>query len=93
MRDGGLLRVSIAAGDPWVEVTIDDSGPGISPSLRERVFEPFYSTKQRTGGSGLGLSISHEIIRRHGGELLLVDRPDGPGSRFVVRLRTARRSA
>jgi signal transduction histidine kinase len=91
MQDGGMLRVGITAAEPWVEIAVDDSGPGISPGLRERVFEPFYSTKQRIGGSGLGLSISHEIIRRHGGELALTERPDGPGCRFVVRLRAARR--
>jgi two-component system, NtrC family, sensor kinase len=91
MPHGGMLRVETRTTDPWIEVRIDDSGPGISPQVRERVFEPFYSTKQRTGGSGLGLSISHEIIRRHGGELALEDRPDGPGCRFVVRLRPARR--
>jgi len=92
MDEGGLLRVEITGDDGWIEVAIDDDGSGISPALRERVFEPFYSTKQRTGGSGLGLSISHEIIRRHGGELRLEERPDGPGCRFVVRVPAARRS-
>jgi hypothetical protein len=93
MHDGGTLRVSTRLTDPWIEVAIDDTGPGIDPAARERVFEPFYSTKQRAGGTGLGLSISHEIVRRHGGELAIEDRPDGPGCRFVVRLRPARRSA
>jgi two-component system, NtrC family, sensor kinase len=93
MHDGGTLRVSTRLADPWIEVAVDDTGPGVSPAARERIFEPFYSTKQRTGGSGLGLSISHEIIRRHGGELALEDRPDGPGSRFLVRLRAMGRSS
>jgi PAS domain S-box-containing protein len=93
MHDGGTLRVTTRLADPWVEVAIDDTGPGIDGAVRERVFEPFYSTKQRAGGTGLGLSISHEIVRRHGGELSIEDRPDGPGCRFVVRLRPARRSA
>jgi hypothetical protein len=93
MHDGGTLRVSTRLTGPWIEVAIDDTGPGIDPAARERVFEPFYSTKQRAGGTGLGLSISHEIVRRHGGELAIEDRPDGPGCRFVVRLRPARRSA
>ncbi len=61
--------------------------------MRERIFQPFYSTKQRAGGTGLGLSISYEIVRRHGGELRDRGPPDGPGCRFVVRLRPARRSA
>jgi signal transduction histidine kinase len=93
MQGGGSLRVSTRRIDDWIEVAIDDSGPGIDASARERVFEPFFSTKQRAGGTGLGLSISHEIVRRHGGELAIEDRPDGPGCRFVVRLRPARRSA
>jgi PAS domain S-box-containing protein len=93
MEGGGTLRVATRRSDDWIEVTIDDSGPGIDASARERVFEPFFSTKQRAGGTGLGLSISHEIVRRHGGELAIEDRPDGPGCRFVVRLRPARRTA
>jgi signal transduction histidine kinase len=85
--------VSTTPSGAWIEVAIDDSGPGIDPAARDRVFEPFYSTKSRAGGTGLGLSISHEIVRRHGGELAIEDRPDGQGCRFVVRLRPARRSA
>jgi PAS domain S-box-containing protein len=93
MHGGGTLRVTTQRTDAWIEVAIDDSGPGIDAAARERVFEPFYSTKSRAGGTGLGLSISHEIVRRHGGELAIEDRPDGPGCRFVVRLKPARRSA
>jgi signal transduction histidine kinase len=89
MPRGGVLRVETRLSQPWIEVVVDDTGPGISPQARERVFEPFYSTKQRSGGTGLGLSISHEIVRRHGGELTLEDRPGGPGCRFVIRLRPA----
>jgi PAS domain S-box-containing protein len=91
MPEGGTLRVVTRMTEAWVEVAIDDTGPGIDAAARERVFEPFFSTKQRAGGTGLGLSISHEIVRRHGGELAIEDRPDGPGCRFVVRLRPARR--
>jgi signal transduction histidine kinase len=93
MDEGGTLRVETRVVDSWIEVTVDDTGPGISQAARERVFEPFYSTKQRTGGTGLGLSISHEIIRRHGGELAIEDRLDGRGTRFLVRLRAAGRTA
>jgi PAS domain S-box-containing protein len=90
---GGTLRITLRAAGEWLEVAVDDTGPGIDSSARERVFEPFYSTKQRAGGTGLGLSISHEIVRRHGGELVIEDRPEGQGCRFVVRLKPARRAA
>ena len=76
---GGQLRVRVTADEDWIETTVEDSGPGIDPEHRDRIFEPFYSTKQSSGGSGLGLSISHEIVRRHGGELRLEDSEEGRG--------------
>ncbi len=74
----------------WIEIRVADSGPGIPGPTRDRLFEPFYTTKAK--GTGLGLSTSHGIIRQHGGELALVDPlTDGTsdsaiGATFSIRL-------
>ena len=62
-------------------MTVDDEGPGIPPSEREKVFEPFYridsSRDPDTGGVGLGLSVTRSIIWEHGGEISLASRKGG----------------
>jgi len=67
-----------------VVVEFQDRGPGIAEADRERVFEPFFSTKNSTG---LGLSICHTIVGQHGGELSAEPRPGG-GTLFRMRLST-----
>ena len=91
--EGGRLRVDIEEDDDFVNVIVRDTGPGIASAERERIFEPFFSTKQNSGGSGLGLSISHEIIRRHGGELQLENGEVAAGCRFRVKLRRVQSQA
>ena len=61
------IRTFVAGKFQCVEVS--DDGPGISPELRGRIFEPFFSTKEVGEGTGLGLSISHGIASAHGGSL------------------------
>jgi len=68
---------------PMVQISISDQGPGISESEREKIFTPFYTTK--SGGNGLGLPICQKIVTDHGGQLQLLDRPDG-GTRVKVSL-------
>jgi two-component system osmolarity sensor histidine kinase EnvZ len=70
-------------GERGVQVLIDDDGPGIPPDMREEAFRPFASGT--AGGTGLGLTISRDIVRAHGGEIELVDSPLG-GLRARVRL-------
>lgn len=83
MEAGGelLLRLSADGGQAALEVI--DTGAGVDPDLRERIFEAYYST--RPGGSGLGLPTTRRIVRRHGGDIL-VDGEPGKGTRFVVSL-------
>jgi len=75
--------VSIAAGrrDDGIEITVDDDGPGIPPDKREEVFRPFFrldpSRNPETGGIGLGLTIARDVARSHGGDLTLLDAPQG----------------
>lgn len=72
----------------WLEVSVRDNGPGVAPAIRRRLFQPFQSTKQ-SGGMGLGLAISHDLVARHGGSLTLL--PGDSGTEFVVRLPAAKR--
>jgi len=68
-----------------VRAVVWDNGPGIPRRDQGRIFEGFFTTKPGTTGSGLGLSISREIVRRHGGDLS-VESEEGHGSRFIVTL-------
>jgi signal transduction histidine kinase len=82
----GEIRVvtGLAAGRPgWVRLAVSDTGPGIAPEVRERIFLPFFTTK--TGGTGLGLPISHRIVRDHHGALEVTSEP-GAGSTFSILL-------
>lgn len=65
-----------------VEIRVEDSGPGIPPDLRDKIFQPFVSG--RPDGVGLGLALAHRIVHLHGGALRLDDRPDG-GTRATIR--------
>jgi len=88
----GVPAESAAAGaaadgpaDGRVILRFEDSGPGIPPEQLANVFEPFYSTKLHRGGTGLGLTISQDIVRRHGGRLGVASTP-GRGACFTVEL-------
>lgn len=78
-------RIALAAMPQgrMISVTVDDDGPGIPPERRESVFRPFESDS--TGGTGLGLTIARDIVRAHGGEIVLEDSPLG-GLRARIRL-------
>ena len=65
-----------------VQIEIEDSGPGISPPERERIFNPFYTTKE--GGTGLGLAIAHKIIEEHGGTIDVASTGAGTTFRIVL---------
>ena len=70
-----------------IEVAVTDNGTGIADP--ERIFDPFYTTKQAGKGTGLGLSICYGIVRAHGGEILCWNNSEQPGSTFVVRVPVA----
>jgi signal transduction histidine kinase len=72
---GGSVHVTTSRGGKWVDVRVSDDGPGIPADIRDRVFEPFFTTRQQ--GSGLGLSIARELTERNGGELSVEDGPSG----------------
>jgi signal transduction histidine kinase len=79
---GGEVVTSSRKEGGRVVVEVADRGPGVAEADRQRVFEPFFSTKDSTG---LGLSVCHSIVREHGGELLVLPRPGG-GAVFRMNL-------
>jgi two-component system NtrC family sensor kinase len=88
MRDAApprRLRVTSAHDVSSRRVTLEvaDSGPGIPPAIRDRIFEPFFTTKPPGQGTGLGLSLCHGIVERHGGTIQVADAP-GPGAAFRI---------
>ena len=78
----GIRTERIADG---VRLAFRDDGPGISEEVRSRIFDPFFTTKPVGVGTGLGLSLSHSIIERHGGRIL-VDSGPGGGTTFTIEL-------
>jgi len=68
----------------FVEIAVSDTGTGVPPDVQERMFEPFYSTKEVGHGSGMGLSMVHGIIHEHKGHLLLDSRPGGTSFRILL---------
>ena len=82
--DAGNVHITIAADDDGAAVfTVDDDGPGVPDDARQRIFTPFYTTKDH--GTGLGLAVSYRIIDQHGGTLTVEDSPlDGARFRIVL---------
>jgi len=83
-KGGGRVLIEAAAGEDGVELCVSDDGPGVPVELRERVFEPFFSTR-RNGAGGLGLAISRRLVSEAGGQLGVDDAATG-GARFRARL-------
>jgi PAS domain S-box-containing protein len=83
MKGEGTIRVTVRAGTGGVQVDVEDDGPGIPPDARERLFEPFFTTRHR--GTGLGLPIVKRDVEAHGGEVT-VTCPDEGGTRVTVAL-------
>lgn len=85
MPEGGRLDVGAEARDSHVSLWFRDTGGGIPPENLDRIFDPFFSTREVGEGFGLGLSVTYEIVRRHGGEIS-VESGRG-GTTFTVKLR------
>ncbi len=83
MPDGGRLEVGLQREEDRAVIRVSDTGPGISPEARARLFDPFHTTKKK--GSGLGLAIAQRIVENHGG-IIRVDSEAGRGTSFLVSL-------
>ena len=89
MGEGGKLSIAVAPGrDDCVEITIEDTGHGIEPAALDRIFEPFYTSKDRGKGTGLGLVVSRSIVLDHLGSID-VESAVGKGTRFILRFPSA----
>ncbi|MBI4508516.1 MAG: HAMP domain-containing protein [Deltaproteobacteria bacterium] len=82
-QGGGALSFATRLGDGAVEIQVRDTGPGIPVDVLPKIFEPFFSTKER--GTGLGLALTQQIIAEHGGRVD-VETAEGKGTTFTVRL-------
>jgi len=87
---GTAVEATVERRNGAVVLSVEDDGPGIPPELREKVFERFYrGSGDRSGSSGLGLSIVRAVAESHKGSVRLEEPLDGRGARFVVRIPTA----
>jgi signal transduction histidine kinase len=96
MEQGGTLTIILEeefkAGQNWIKVSVQDTGSGIPPEVRDHLFEPFFTTKKVGKGTGLGLSIVQDIVRSYQG-LLEVHSEPHQGTTFIVRLPVANPAA
>jgi len=76
----------------YVELTVSDNGCGIDPKIIDRIFDPFFTTKPIGKGSGMGLAVSHGIVKSHGGAITVTSRP-GEGTTFTVLLPKSQENA
>jgi signal transduction histidine kinase len=83
MPAGGTIDVGISADDHIVTVNFDDQGQGIDDQVLEKIWDPFFTTKEM--GTGLGLGIVKNIIESHGGSIQILNREQG-GARVTVEL-------
>ncbi len=84
MPKGGKILVSIESADSIVNICIEDEGPGVPEELLERIWDPFFTTKEK--GTGLGLGIVKNIIESHNGSIRVENRKEGLGVRVIIEL-------
>lgn len=85
MPDGGDVHITTRGVGQEAQVIFRDTGTGIAPEHLKRIFDPFFTTKLDRDGTGLGLSVSYGIVKRHGGTIEVESKP-GVGTTFIVRL-------
>jgi signal transduction histidine kinase len=78
-----MTRTATRNGRDWIMVSVKDTGIGIPPADQSRIFEPFYTTRGSSGGTGLGLSVTYGIVTDHGGQIEVESQP-GLGAKFTV---------
>lgn len=88
IEGAGTLTLSVQSTDDHLEITVEDTGPGIAPDVLPHIFEPFFTTKAPGAGTGLGLAICEQIAEQLGAELS-VQSTLGEGTRFTLELKRA----
>jgi len=85
--EGGRVNIDVSSGNGEILIAVEDEGTGVREEISEQIFEPFFSTKRSDAGTGLGLAVSRNLIRRCGGELFLAENETQmSGAKFVIRL-------
>lgn len=79
------VNVSTKKSNDKVEIKVSDNGSGIPEKIKDKIFQPFFTTKPTGSGTGLGLSLSYDIVKAHGGEIK-VNSKEGEGTEFIVQL-------
>jgi signal transduction histidine kinase len=79
------VSVTTMKSENSVTITVKDNGGGIPKNIKEKIFQPFFTTKPTGSGTGLGLSLSYDIVKAHGGEIR-VETKEGVGSEFIIQL-------
>jgi two-component system NtrC family sensor kinase len=79
------VSISTKKNSHTIELTVSDNGNGIPEKIKDKIFNPFFTTKPTGQGTGLGLSLSYDIIKAHGGEIK-VETKEGEGSTFIIKL-------
>ena len=85
MEEGGVLRLTVTPQPDLIELVVSDTGVGIPEDAIGHIFEPFFSTKDKESGVGLGLAVVYGIVRGHGGTIDVISEPS-KGATFTVRL-------
>ena len=84
--DAGLVRIRVSITDGMLDLSIADNGKGMPEDVRKRVFEPFFTTRRGSGGTGLGLHLVYNLVTQLlGGSILCASVP-GQGTTFTIRL-------
>ncbi len=79
------VSVSTKKADNNILISVKDNGNGIPEQIKEKIFQPFFTTKPTGSGTGLGLSLSYDIVKAHGGELE-VETKEGEGTEFIIQI-------
>ncbi len=85
MQGEGRLHITLTSAGKDATIFVDDSGPGIPAADREKVFQPFFSTKAHGEGTGLGLALCRKLVEAQGGQIVVEEAPLG-GARLIVSL-------
>ncbi|MDZ7604285.1 MAG: ATP-binding protein [Cyclobacteriaceae bacterium] len=79
------LHGGVGGGSPSIQIIVSDNGSGIPENIKDKIFQPFFTTKPTGQGTGLGLSLSYDIVKAHGGELR-VESKEGEGTSFIIQI-------
>ena len=82
----GMVRISSKHIDDAIQITVSDNGPGIPNDIKDKIFQPFFTTKATGQGTGLGLSLSYDMVTKGHGGTLEVESEEGLGTKFVIKL-------